>query len=58
MIRWEFLDEDEMNFVGIEQLSETEFAAAAGSSWKTISSTTFCREVSSEVVSSRLTEAA
>ena len=30
VIRWEFLDEDEMNFVGIEQLSETEFAAAAG----------------------------
>ncbi len=30
LIRWEFLDEDEMTFVGIEQLSETEFAAAAG----------------------------
>ena len=30
VIRWEFLDEDEMTFVGIEQLSETEFAAAAG----------------------------
>ena len=26
----EFLDEDEMTFVGIEQLNETEFAAAAG----------------------------
>ena len=31
VIRWEFLDEDETNFVGIEQWSETEFAAAAGS---------------------------
>ena len=30
LIRWEFLDEDETKFVGIEQLSETEFAAAAG----------------------------
>ena len=30
VIRWEFLDEDEMTFVGIEQLSETELSAAAG----------------------------
>ena len=30
LIRWEFLDEDETKFVGIEQASETEFAAAAG----------------------------
>jgi hypothetical protein len=31
VIRWEFLDEAETSFVGVEQLSETEFAAAAGS---------------------------
>ena len=30
VIRWEFLDDAERSFVGIEQLSETEFAAAAG----------------------------
>jgi hypothetical protein len=30
LIRWEFLDAAEKNFVGIEQRSETEFAAAAG----------------------------
>ena len=30
VIRWEFLDEDETSFVGVEQWSETEFAAAAG----------------------------
>ena len=30
VIRWEFLDEAETNFVGIEQWSETEFAAAVG----------------------------
>ena len=30
MIRWEFLDAAEKNFVGIEQHGETEFAAAAG----------------------------
>ena len=30
VIRWEFLDEDEENFLGIEQWSETELAAAAG----------------------------
>ena len=31
VIRWEFLDEAETGFVGIEQWSETEFTAAAGS---------------------------
>ena len=31
VIRWEFVDEDETRFVGIEQWSETEFTAAAGS---------------------------
>ncbi len=31
VIRWEFLDEAETSFVGVEQWSETEFAAAAGS---------------------------
>ena len=31
VIRWEFVDEDETGFVGIEQWSETEFTAAAGS---------------------------
>lgn len=31
MIRWEFVDGAETSFVGIEQWSETEFAAAAGS---------------------------
>ena len=30
LIRWEFVDEAETNFVGIEQFSETGFAAAAG----------------------------
>ena len=30
VIRWEYLDEDETSFVGIEQWSETEFAAATG----------------------------
>ena len=30
LIRWEFLDADEQNFVGIEQRGETEFATAAG----------------------------
>ncbi|MDA1093544.1 MAG: DUF4178 domain-containing protein [Acidobacteria bacterium] len=30
VIRWEFLDAAEKTFVGIEQWSETEFAAAAG----------------------------
>ena len=30
LIRWEFLDAAERKFVGIEQRSETEFAAAAG----------------------------
>ena len=30
LIRWEFLDTAEKTFVGIEQWSETEFAAAAG----------------------------
>ena len=30
VIRWEFLDEDETRFVGIEQWSETDFTAAAG----------------------------
>ena len=30
VIRWEFLDEDETGFVGVEQWSETEFAAATG----------------------------
>lgn len=31
VIRWEFLDEAETGFVGIEQWGETEFTAAAGS---------------------------
>ncbi len=31
VIRWEFLDEAELSFVAIEQWSETEFSAAAGS---------------------------
>ena len=31
VVRWEFLDEAETGFVGIEQWSETEFTAAAGS---------------------------
>ena len=31
VIRWEFLNEAETGFVGIEQWSETEFTAAAGS---------------------------
>ena len=31
MIRWEFLDEDEESFLGIEQWSESEFGAATGS---------------------------
>ena len=30
LIRWEFLDEAETGFLGIEQWSETEFAAATG----------------------------
>ena len=30
VIRWEFLDGTETTFVGVEQWSETEFAAAAG----------------------------
>ena len=30
VIRWEFLDEAETSFVGVEQWSETEFAAATG----------------------------
>ena len=30
LIRWEFLDEAETGFVGIEQWSESEFAAATG----------------------------
>ncbi len=30
VIRWEFMDEDEENFLGIEQWSETELAAATG----------------------------
>ena len=30
MIRWEYVDEAETAFVGIEQWSETEFTAAAG----------------------------
>ena len=30
VVRWEFLDRDETGFVGIEQWSETEFTAAAG----------------------------
>ena len=30
VIRWEFLDEDEENFLGIERWSETELAAATG----------------------------
>ena len=31
VLRWEFLDEAETSFVGVEQWSETAFAAAAGS---------------------------
>lgn len=31
LIRWEFVDEAETGFVGIEQWGETEFTAAAGS---------------------------
>ena len=31
LIRWEFLDEGENKFVGVEQWSETEFTAAVGS---------------------------
>ena len=31
VIRWEFMDESETGFVGIEQWGETEFTAAAGS---------------------------
>ncbi len=31
VIRWEFVDESETGFVGVEQWGETEFSAAAGS---------------------------
>ena len=31
VIRWEFLDEDEESFLGIEQWSESELGAATGS---------------------------